>query len=86
MGMFGALVLFLKPMTIARALAVWGCFVLSLLSKEQGMLTPLLLLASAPLAPRGDDPPRRRDALAWLGVMVMVTVAVAIPPWPSLTE
>jgi hypothetical protein len=41
---FTALVLFLRPLTIPRAVAIWGCFVLALLSKEQGMLLPALLL------------------------------------------
>jgi len=47
-GAMGALVLFLhRPMTTARAFAITACFVLSLLSKEQGMLLPLLLLVLA---------------------------------------
>src|SRR5438477_12841022 len=45
LGALAALVLFLRrPMTTGRALAIVGCFMLSLLSKEQGMLVPLLLL------------------------------------------
>jgi hypothetical protein len=44
LGVFGALILFLRPITPRRAVAIVGCFVLSLLSKEQGMLLPLLLL------------------------------------------
>ena len=43
-GVIGALVLFMKPLTPARALAITGCFLVALLSKEQGMLTPLLVL------------------------------------------
>jgi hypothetical protein len=78
LGMLAALVLFLKPMTTARAIAVWACFVLALLSKEQGMLTPLLLLAAAPMAPRGDDPKRRRDAMAALALAVMLSLAAYV--------
>ncbi|HMB95814.1 MAG TPA: glycosyltransferase family 39 protein, partial [Tepidisphaeraceae bacterium] len=44
LGIFAALILFLKPMTRWRALSITGCFLLALLSKEQGMLLPLLLL------------------------------------------
>jgi hypothetical protein len=43
-GVVGALVLMLKPLTTLRAIAITGCFLVALLSKEQGMLTPLLLL------------------------------------------
>jgi hypothetical protein len=44
MGILGAMILFLKPMTTRRALAIFACFFLAILSKEQGMLLPLLLL------------------------------------------
>ena len=44
LGVVGASVLLLKPMTLPRAAAITGCFILALLSKEQGMLLPLLLL------------------------------------------
>jgi hypothetical protein len=45
LGMLGAMVLLMsaKPLTITRALSIVGCFIVALLSKEQGMLTPLLL-------------------------------------------
>ena len=33
-----------RRLTAGRVLAIWGCLVLALLSKEQGMLLPLLLL------------------------------------------
>jgi hypothetical protein len=49
LGIALALVLFLRPLTIARAFGIWGCFVFALLSKEQGMFVPLLLLAAVPL-------------------------------------
>ncbi len=45
LGPFGALVLFLnRPMTPQRALAILLCFVIALLTKEQRMFLPLLLL------------------------------------------
>jgi hypothetical protein len=48
LGTLGAMVLFLHhPMTPWRALAMFGCFIFALLSKEQGMLLPALLLLLA---------------------------------------
>jgi hypothetical protein len=45
LAMTSALILLLRrPMTIARALAIWGCCVAAVLSKEQGLLMPLLML------------------------------------------
>ncbi|HWP41002.1 MAG TPA: glycosyltransferase family 39 protein [Tepidisphaeraceae bacterium] len=44
LGTLGALVLMLRPLTPGRAVAIAACFVLALLSKEQGMLVPVLLL------------------------------------------
>jgi hypothetical protein len=56
LGVVGALVLFLhRPMTTGRAFAIAVCFLLALLSKEQGMLTPLLLLFLG-VAPRAFPP------------------------------
>jgi hypothetical protein len=42
-GVVGAMLLFLSPLNRARVLGIYACFVLALLSKEQGMLLPLLL-------------------------------------------
>lgn len=53
LGMYAALVLLIAPRSYGRALAIWGCFLLALLSKEQGMLVPLLILLAIPLRPRG---------------------------------
>ena len=44
-GSVGALVLMARrPMTLARAAGIAACYVLAVLSKEQGMLLPLLML------------------------------------------
>lgn len=43
-GMLGAMVLLLGRLTIPRAIGIIGCFLLALLSKEQGMLLPALLV------------------------------------------
>jgi hypothetical protein len=70
-GTFGTLILFLRPMSIPRALGITGCFLVALLSKEQGMLVPLLLLLLG-LAGRYlgrsaiSVDPRRRDAMLML--------------------
>jgi protein O-mannosyl-transferase len=44
LGIAAALMLALKPINIPRALAISGCFVVAVLSKEQGLLLPLLIL------------------------------------------
>ena len=78
-GALGALVILAKrPLTGPRALAAWACFVVALLSKEQGMLLPLLMAALA-LVPFGGWPlrvtgPERRVA-QWLVFAVCITLA-----------
>lgn len=52
LGIVLALALFLRPLTPRRALGIWACFVLAMLSKEQGILLPLLLIAAIPLRQR----------------------------------
>jgi hypothetical protein len=72
-GTIGALVLFLRrPVTFGRALAITLCYLLALLSKEQGILLPLLLLIVSWLRKRGEKgtrPPGERPALLLLAVM-----------------
>ncbi|MGH7179034.1 MAG: glycosyltransferase family 39 protein [Tepidisphaeraceae bacterium] len=54
LGVVGGLVLLLRrTMTHPRALAIFGCFILAALSKEQGMLLPLLILILALTQRRG---------------------------------
>ena len=49
-GVLGAMVLFLRrPMTVPRALAIFAVSLAAMLSKEQGFLLPLLLLALVPV-------------------------------------
>lgn len=49
LGILGAILLFLRrPMRPARAAAIWGCMVGAILTKEPGMLVPVLLLAWVP--------------------------------------
>jgi protein O-mannosyl-transferase len=78
-GSLGALVVLAKrPLTGRRALAVWACFVVALLSKEQGMVLPVLLALLAVFQfggwpPRGPDAERR--VIQWLVFAVCVTLA-----------
>lgn len=44
----GALILFLRPMTPIRAAAIVACLGVAILSKEQGILLPAILLALVP--------------------------------------
>jgi protein O-mannosyl-transferase len=49
-AVIGAMVLFLKqPITTPRALAIWAVSLVAMLSKEQGFLLPVLLLALVPV-------------------------------------
>jgi hypothetical protein len=75
LGVVGALVLFLKPLTTARTLGIAGCFLLALGSKEQGMLTPLLILLLwlCRLAPPSADGARRNRA----GILLILLLT-----WP----
>jgi hypothetical protein len=43
-----ALIFFLKPISAGRAIAIWVCLVIAILSKEQGILLPGFLLALVP--------------------------------------
>src|SRR5262245_20311417 len=51
LGFIGALVIFARrQLTAPRALAIFGCLVVAILSKEQGLLLPPMLLAMALLS------------------------------------
>lgn len=63
------------PTTAARVVAIWACFVAAVLSKEQGVLFPLLLLAAAPLRrgePKADN---ARQLRLWLIVLICWSLA-----------
>jgi hypothetical protein len=49
LGVLAALILFFRPLTNRRVLAICGCMLFAILSKEQGLLTPLMLIAAIPL-------------------------------------
>ncbi len=67
-----------KPLTARRAAAVFACFLVALLSKEQGMLFPLLaaLLLTAQRLARADLPPTAdREPLKLLAALACLTLA-----------
>jgi protein O-mannosyl-transferase len=49
LGVLGALILFFGPLTTRRVIAIVGCMIFAILSKEQGLLLPLMLIAAIPL-------------------------------------
>jgi hypothetical protein len=87
-GVLGALVLAARPpLTAPRAAGIVACFIVALLSKEQGMLLPLLLLilavvnrlrAAPPSPGEAADhrpPQQRRQLLLWLVFVLCATLA-----------
>lgn len=44
LGMFGALVLAMKSMTVLRAFVITACTIVAILGKEQGMLVPIMVM------------------------------------------
>ncbi|HVT89834.1 MAG TPA: tetratricopeptide repeat protein [Tepidisphaeraceae bacterium] len=61
LGIFGAFTLCLKPITLGRAMAIFGCMWLAVLTKEQGMLLPAMLLLLWPVRARLHLPPDNRQ-------------------------
>jgi hypothetical protein len=87
-GMLGALVLATKPLTNARACGIFACTFASIFSKEQGLLTPLLLLALTWLrraqgrSSRDEKRPARiLGAALTLALAAYVTYRNHILPW-----
>jgi hypothetical protein len=75
-GTLAAMVLLMRPLTRARALAIFGCFLVALLSKEQGLLLPLMLLALWPLRRRWIDPTRSERSTGQL-LLLLITFTLA---------
>ena len=74
----GAILLFLRPgkIGIGRGVGIWVCFVVALLSKEQGILLPAFLLAAFPVRYGGVRIERAdRKGLQYLGVALLWTLA-----------
>jgi hypothetical protein len=89
-GVLGALVLLIrppdKPMTWKRAAGIFGCFLLAIFSKEQGLLLPLMMAAwvmatrtgwpsdgaPASLAPAGRQPLTKELSRGPQGVLLML--------------
>jgi protein O-mannosyl-transferase len=76
-GLLGAIILLLhRPLTILRVFAIVGCLAFAILSKEQGMLLPLLMLL-LPLSLRVKPPKseRQRQTVLWLAFLVCACTA-----------
>lgn len=77
LGVIGAMVLFLhRPMTRGRAIAVWALCILAMLSKEPGMLLPLLLwVLTIVRGPRTEDEKQNeKPAMQLLALLVIWSV------------
>lgn len=82
-GVLGALILFARrPLTAGRIVAIFCCYVLAVLSKEEGLLIPLLLALWGVFVWRRKVQPvqgRERAAVQWLILsMLWVTAAYLI--------
>ena len=78
-GTLGALVLLARrPLTAPRALAAYACFVVAVLSKEQGLILPLLMALLAAVQFRGSPlraPEPERRVVLWLAFALCATLA-----------
>jgi hypothetical protein len=77
-GTLGAMVLLLGPMSLRRALGAFACFLVALLSKEQGLLLPPMLLALWRLRHARFAPPSPAEARAARLLLVLVVFTLAI--------
>jgi hypothetical protein len=76
LAMLGGLCIFLQNnLTVIRVVAIAGCFLVALLSKEQGMLFPLILLAAVPLRRQLKQPTPSRTTIRWLTVQLLWLMA-----------
>jgi hypothetical protein len=74
LGVLCAMVVFLRrPMTVARAFGVFALSVVAMLSKEQGMLIPALLVAL--LLVRRPQPASERQGMMWLAMLLLWSVS-----------
>lgn len=64
-----------RPLNAARVAAITGCFLVALLTKEQGMLFPALILILTPFRrSRGTDPAERKPSV-WLAANLCYLLA-----------
>ncbi|MDB5320729.1 MAG: Tetratricopeptide 2 repeat protein [Phycisphaerales bacterium] len=75
-GSLGALVLLMRPLTVRRVMAVYACFLVALLSKEQGLLLPAMMLALWPLRRRLIEP-MLSEASTRRGLVLIVLFTLA---------
>jgi hypothetical protein len=81
LGIIFALVMFLRaPLTMARTWAIFAFGVLAMLSKEPGMLLPLLLLAALSVRKKicGAWTNQEREPAKWLAVLMLWSVSLLI--------
>ncbi|MGA3066608.1 MAG: hypothetical protein ABSF29_07150 [Tepidisphaeraceae bacterium] len=77
LGLISALVIFLRPpLTLSRAIAITALGLMAMLSKEPGMLLPVLLIGALPV--RGPLAKSERTAAKWLAVLVLWSVSALI--------
>lgn len=92
LGTLGALVLQLSgPPSLGRTLGILACTAFAILSKEQGMLVPFLLLAAEParrmvVPPSSNPKVAREDALILIGLLSLSLglYAIAREQWLAL--
>jgi hypothetical protein len=75
----GGLNLFLRrPLSGWAVLAIGGCFLVALLSKEQGLLFPLILLAAVRLRKTFDPPTSDNKSIKWLALLLCAILVLYI--------
>ncbi len=83
-GMLGAMVIYLmRPMTGGRVIVIFALSVVAMLSKEQGLLMPLLLLTLEPVRrmkkpPGGPASGSERKSMHWLIILLTWSVSLLI--------
>ena len=81
LGILCSIILFVRaPLTLARTFAIAALALLAMLSKEPGMLLPLLLLAALPVRRQISGPwmKQEREPAKWLTVLLVWSVSAFI--------
>jgi hypothetical protein len=73
-ALLGVVLLLGRPLTVGRSVAIFLCFVLSVLSKEHGMLLPFLILLASRLRPFAPDEKRPVQVLTLLLCLGLASV------------
>jgi len=75
LAIFCGLCLYLRPLSAGRIAAIAGCGVVALLTKEQGMLFPFLILFLTPFRRALLRPVAERKQTAWLAAILCYLLA-----------